>query len=65
MADESVLGVARLWTCDEVAAFLGVPVSTIYAWRYRSEGPPGYRVGRFVRFRRDEVLAWLDQRRHQ
>jgi len=53
----------RLLTVEEVAEWLGVPVGTIYAWRYRGCGPVSYKVGRHVRFRREDVEAWLvDQR---
>lgn len=48
-----------LWTTEEVAAFLGVPVSTVYKWNYRHEGPPYKRVGKFARYRADDVLRWL------
>jgi helix-turn-helix protein len=36
----------RLWGVREVAEFLGVPVATLYQWRYQGYGPPGARVGR-------------------
>ena len=44
------------------AAFLGVPLRTIYRWRSRHEGPRGYRVGRHVRYRFDDVERWLADR---
>ena len=53
----------RLLTVEEVAEWLGVPVGTIYAWRYRSAGPASYKVGRHVRFRRDDVESWLEDQR--
>lgn len=37
-----------------------MPVGTLYGWRHRGEGPPGYRVGRHVRYRRSAVDAWLE-----
>ncbi|EFC78887.1 AlpA family transcriptional regulator [Parafrankia sp. EUN1f] len=43
-------GRKRLWTVDDLAAFLGVPVTTVYKWRNEGEGPPGYRIGRYLRF---------------
>jgi excisionase family DNA binding protein len=49
----------RLMTLTELSELLGVPVGTLYAWRYRGEGPAGYRIGRHVRYRRVEVEAWL------
>ena len=31
-----------LWTTADVAAFLSVPVQTIYDWRTRDYGPPAF-----------------------
>jgi excisionase family DNA binding protein len=45
----------------QVAELLSVPVATIYQWRYRSEGPPGFKLGGHVRYRRSSVEAWLDE----
>ena len=53
----------RLLTVQELADYLEVPVATIYAWRYRREGPPGFRVGRHVRFRWDDIQRWIAQLR--
>jgi excisionase family DNA binding protein len=53
----------RLLSPHEVAAFLGVPLQTIYRWRYRHEGPSGYRVGRHVRYRTADVQRWLEEHR--
>ena len=39
----------RLMSVTELAELLGVPVNTVYGWRCRGEGPPGYRIGRHVR----------------
>jgi len=50
----------RLLTVKGLADYLDVPVATIYAWRYRSQGPPGFRVGRHLRFRRSDVERWID-----
>ena len=50
----------RLWTVHDVAAFLGVPVGTLYQWRYLRIGPPAYRVGRHLRYDPAAVRAWLD-----
>ena len=49
----------RLLTVDDLADYLGVPVATIYAWRYRRQGPPGFRVGRHLRFRRADAEQWI------
>jgi excisionase family DNA binding protein len=50
----------RLLTTSEVAAYLGVPTRTVEAWRYKRTGPPGIRLGRHVRYRKDDVDVWLD-----
>ena len=50
----------RLMTLAELADMLGVPVNTLYGWRCRGEGPPGYRIGRHVRYRRATVEEWLE-----
>ena len=50
----------RLMTVQDLSEMLGVPVATLYGWRYRGEGPPGYRIGRYVRYRRTAVEAWLE-----
>lgn len=50
-----------LWTTWDVANFLGVPARTVEAWRYKSKGPPGIRVGRHVRYRPEDVMRWLEQ----
>jgi excisionase family DNA binding protein len=53
-------GVEPLMTLPELAALLGVPVGTLYGWRHRGEGPPGYHIGRHVRYRRSAVEAWIE-----
>jgi excisionase family DNA binding protein len=52
----------RLLTVEDLAEYLGVPVATLYAWRYRRQGPPGFRVGRHVRFRRSDIDDWIEDR---
>jgi excisionase family DNA binding protein len=51
----------RLLTVEELADYLGVPVATLYQWRHRREGPPGFRVGRYIRYRRTDLEAWIDR----
>jgi len=50
----------RLLTVQELAEYLGVPVATLYQWRHRREGPPGFRVGRHVRYRWSDVAEWIE-----
>jgi excisionase family DNA binding protein len=44
---------------EELAAELGIPVRTIYAWRTTGKGPHGHKIGKHVRFRREDVEEWL------
>ncbi len=48
-----------LWTPDDVARYLGVPVQTLYQWRRKRTGPPGRRVGRHLRYDPAAVCAWF------
>lgn len=50
----------RLLSTDEVARLLVVPVATLYTWRYKGTGPKAYRVGKHLRYRLADVLAWLE-----
>jgi excisionase family DNA binding protein len=43
---------------SDVARLVGVSVHTVRSWRHRGLGPPFYRVGGAVRYRRAEVLQW-------
>jgi predicted DNA-binding transcriptional regulator AlpA len=49
----------RLWTIDEVSAFLQVPTATIYPWRHHRVGPPAFKVGRHLRYDPAAVRSWL------
>lgn len=49
----------RLWSVHDVSTYLGVPVGTIYSWRSEGRGPVGYRVGKYVRYRPEDVRAWV------
>jgi len=70
MTDERDIGLGRhesesqrdltMVSPSELAALLDVPVTTVYRWRSRHEGPKGIRIGRHVRYRVEDVEAWLD-----
>ena len=53
--------VEPLWTVEDVSTFLGVPIATLYQWRYRRTGPRAIRVGRHLRYDPAEVRAWLER----
>ncbi len=52
---------STLLTVDEVSEYLGVPKATIYSWSSRGLGPRRYKVGKYLRYRRSDVDAWVDQ----
>jgi excisionase family DNA binding protein len=62
---EHPLHKSDLLTVKDVAEMLRVPVSWVYdRTRKRSlDRLPGIRLGKYWRFRHDDVVAWL--RRHQ
>ncbi|MGH3942645.1 MAG: helix-turn-helix transcriptional regulator [Pseudonocardiaceae bacterium] len=45
-------------TIEQLSERLSVPVTTIYQWNSKGTGPKCLRVGRFVRYRIADVLAW-------
>ena len=49
----------RLWGVQDVAEYLDIPVQTIYQWRSKRYGPPGVRVGRYVKYRPEDVRTWV------
>ena len=49
----------RLWSVQDVSAFLGLPVATLYRWRWNGCGPTAYRIGRHLRYDPVTVRAWL------
>ncbi|MFJ4161781.1 helix-turn-helix transcriptional regulator [Micrococcus luteus] len=53
--------VSPLWSVDDVAAYVGVPVKTVYTWRSTGAGPRGFRVGKHVRYRAEDVHEWVTE----
>ena len=53
----------HLLTVDELAAWLAVHPGTVTRWHQSGVGPKAVRAGlRAVRFRKDDVKAWLEER---
>lgn len=50
-----------LLSTAELAEYLQVPIQTIYGWRHKGEGPIGFRLGKHIRYRVEDVERWLDQ----
>ncbi|MYS09789.1 helix-turn-helix domain-containing protein [Streptomyces sp. SID6041] len=51
----------RYLTPEDIAELFGVPLETVYQWRKKRTGPPGFRVGKYVRYDPADVLAWVVQ----
>ena len=60
--DSAMDSVDRLLTVDDLADYLDVPVATIYGWRYHRQGPPGFRIGKHLRFRWSDIERWIEDR---
>lgn len=53
----------ELLTLDELCALLKITRGTAYKQRATGTGPPGYRIGRHLRFKRGDVLDWLESKK--
>ncbi|MCM1950615.1 helix-turn-helix domain-containing protein [Streptomyces sp. G2] len=51
----------RYLTPEDIAAMFSVPIETVYRWRKQRTGPPGFRVGRHVRYDPTAVHTWVQQ----
>lgn len=48
----------RWLSVEDIAEYLGVTRDTIYTW-VASKSMPGHKVGRYWRFKREEVDVWV------
>ncbi|MEV5282019.1 helix-turn-helix domain-containing protein [Streptomyces sp. NPDC052811] len=49
----------RYLTPLDIAQLFDVPLETVYAWRKKRTGPPGFPVGRHVRYDPADVRAYV------
>ena len=49
-------------TIGDLAEREGVPENTVYQWNSKGTGPRYIRVGRHVRYRLPDVIAWENSR---
>ena len=54
----------ELMTIKEVATLVRVRVreATLRYWRHLGTGPHGFRIGRSVRYWRNDVVHWLEEK---
>lgn len=52
---------APLWTLEQVSEFTATPLSTLYSLRSAGRGPSGFRIGRSLRFRPEDVSNWIEE----
>jgi excisionase family DNA binding protein len=48
-------------TPEDIADELQIPLRTLYSWRARRLGPEAIRIGRHLRYSRQEIDRWLDE----
>ncbi|MGI8310164.1 helix-turn-helix transcriptional regulator [Saccharopolyspora hattusasensis] len=51
--------IRNLWGPEDLASYLKVPVATVYQWRHKGYGPCARKIGRHLRYRPDDVEAWV------
>lgn len=51
-----------LLSVEDVARILGIPAKTLLMWRSRGDGPQSFRVGRYVRYRPEDIARWISSR---
>ncbi len=60
----AVLDLPQLLTPEQAAQLLGVEITTLAVWRCtRRHNLPFVRVGRLVRYDREDLRAWIEERR--
>ncbi len=50
----------NLFSNDEAADFLGVSPTTLPRWRWSNVGPNFIRLGRTIKYRREDLQAFID-----
>jgi len=48
-----------LWTIEDLARYLRLPVQTLYQWRRKNIGPPAKKCGRHLRYEPAAVRRWV------
>lgn len=59
--DINELGLEPLIGVEELAAYLGVPIQTIYDWRCAGTAPRAFKFGKRLKFAFTDVAEWIEQ----
>ncbi|MFE9018425.1 helix-turn-helix transcriptional regulator [Streptomyces sp. NPDC007808] len=51
----------RYLTPDDIAEIFEVPKETVYQWRKKRTGPPGFRIGKYVRYDPADVRIYVTE----
>ncbi|MFF0158210.1 helix-turn-helix transcriptional regulator [Streptomyces sp. NPDC005263] len=54
----------RYLTADDIAEIFEVPLETVYQWRKKRTGPPGFRIGKHLRYDPADVHAYVSDRKN-
>jgi predicted DNA-binding transcriptional regulator AlpA len=65
MGRDTTLSPDDLLLLPEVAEITRRSIDTLRWLRHRGEGPPGFRMGRRVVFRRGAVMEWIAQQERE
>ncbi|MGW2784692.1 helix-turn-helix domain-containing protein [Streptomyces populi] len=53
----------RYLTPDDIPEIFGVPLETVYQWRKKRTGPPGFRIGKHLRYDPADVRSYVIERK--
>lgn len=51
-------------TIQDVSSYLNIKIKTLYVWVSTGE-IPHYRIGRLLRFRKQDIDAWMETKREE
>ncbi|MEV7389533.1 helix-turn-helix domain-containing protein [Streptomyces sp. NPDC091215] len=54
----------RYLTADDIAEIFEVPKETVYQWRKKRIGPPGFRIGKYIRYDPADVHRYVTGRKN-
>ncbi len=55
-----------IWRVTDLVAYLGLESEqVVYKWHAEGKNPPYYKLGKRNYYKRDDVLAWMEQHRNE